>query len=626
MAIDIISGFNVKEEGPIDIRTSVADQNARLALAWVFPSLLVYQQDEKTFYKYIGTPPSNVAGDWEQVVNFISGSGVPAASLGADDDLYIDTATGYVYKKAAGSWSTVSNMNGVEAFWGTDDPSVTDPGGLEGDIYFRSNGDFHQKTAGGWSGTPNFNIAGAAGANGDLYKTTTDTDLNFTDDPVTFTVDSGLAYTVGQSVIGVMQTNPAIKFEGFVQSYSGTTMILNTLTYTGSGTQTDTFDVNLNAIGVDGAQGKSGIPDERLDGSSGRKFDDAKITEVEAEGVAGDWTITAPWLAHVMVDQRDTTKNKAGINTDMDGHYVSYYYDNSTHYWFDVGIIKGDLGNPGLNGWNPVYSIYSDTVTTPGVTRYLLKLESWIGGGGPTPPTNYVGQYVGSAGFTTVLSQATNIRGPEGPAGQNLYPYSSLTNINTGSYKVPEARLQGIAAYDGSPINYGTKGYAYNQTWTRSDPIPTLGSVNYGEYLIFAQAEVVYMDPPSGSVSVSEPVPGPIEEEDVPPADTTTTTSTAFDSTKQASISLYLYASQDGNFNASVAGSKVLLKTHHTILKYNHIYPFTIISGLKTWTSTAHYVRLEGVCNTTGVKLWWSLNTAVQYTILQLNDGKLSLF
>lgn len=34
----------------------------------------------------------------------LSGSGVPSPALGSDDDLYLDTVSGFLYKKIAGSW------------------------------------------------------------------------------------------------------------------------------------------------------------------------------------------------------------------------------------------------------------------------------------------------------------------------------------------------------------------------------------------------------------------------------------------------------------------------------------------------------------------------------------------
>jgi len=43
---------------------------------------------------------------------WLTGSGVPASGLGDDGDLYLDTATGDYYTKAAGSWSLTGNLKG----------------------------------------------------------------------------------------------------------------------------------------------------------------------------------------------------------------------------------------------------------------------------------------------------------------------------------------------------------------------------------------------------------------------------------------------------------------------------------------------------------------------------------
>jgi hypothetical protein len=46
----------------------------------------------------------------------LTGAGAPAAGLGADGNLYIDTADGDLYRKSAGSWSKVGNLSGNSAY------------------------------------------------------------------------------------------------------------------------------------------------------------------------------------------------------------------------------------------------------------------------------------------------------------------------------------------------------------------------------------------------------------------------------------------------------------------------------------------------------------------------------
>lgn len=80
------------------------------------------------------------------------------------------------------------------------------------------------------------------------------------------------------------------------------------------------------------------------------------------------------------------------------------------------GGIKGDMGATGaqgvqgFDGWEPVLSVVPDG------ERRVLQLTDWTGGGG-TKPTAFVGQYIGSTGYTSNIAQATDIRGATGLTG-----------------------------------------------------------------------------------------------------------------------------------------------------------------------------------------------------------------
>jgi hypothetical protein len=84
-------------------------------------------------------------------------------------------------------------------------------------------------------------------------------------------------------------------------------------------------------------------------------------------------------------------------------------------------------GPAGYNGWNPVLTQVEDTVNldTDGQSRIVLQLDSWIGGTGITP-TNNVGDYLSTSGFTTTISNATNIKGTRGSG----YKLTSITNLS----------------------------------------------------------------------------------------------------------------------------------------------------------------------------------------------------
>ena len=103
----------------------------------------------------------------------------------------------------------------------------------------------------------NTGATGSTGLAGDKYTTTSTTNTNIATGSKTFTVDSGLAYSIGQSVI--VSFDSSNKMEGSVTSYSGTTLIVNVTTITGSGTY-NSWSVSLSgAPGPAGATGNTGV-------------------------------------------------------------------------------------------------------------------------------------------------------------------------------------------------------------------------------------------------------------------------------------------------------------------------------------------------------------------------------
>jgi hypothetical protein len=119
----------------------------------------------------------------------------------------------------------------------------------------------------GTSGTTG--TSGTSGLSGDRFKTTSTTTytLQAPGNPGTLTVDPGLAYTVGQSIIIAYDANNHNEAE--VTSYNSITGVINfvTFTLTGSGTYSSWF-VNIDgASGGDGSSGTSGTAG--TSGSSG---------------------------------------------------------------------------------------------------------------------------------------------------------------------------------------------------------------------------------------------------------------------------------------------------------------------------------------------------------------------
>ncbi|MHA3044972.1 tail fiber domain-containing protein [Riemerella anatipestifer] len=76
------------------------------------------------------TGPAGATG--AQGFSMLSGTGVPASSLGIDGDSYVDATTGTVYKKSSGSWtSTGQTLKGATGAQGIQGPAG--PQGLKGD-------------------------------------------------------------------------------------------------------------------------------------------------------------------------------------------------------------------------------------------------------------------------------------------------------------------------------------------------------------------------------------------------------------------------------------------------------------------------------------------------------------
>lgn len=97
---------------------------------------------------------------------WLSGSGVPASATGANGDFYLNTATSDVYKKTSGAWAIVVNIKGNAGTNGSTWLSGSGvPGsnlGANGDLYLNTaTSDVYLKTSGTWAIITN--IKGAPG-------------------------------------------------------------------------------------------------------------------------------------------------------------------------------------------------------------------------------------------------------------------------------------------------------------------------------------------------------------------------------------------------------------------------------------------------------------------------------
>ncbi len=105
------------------------------------------------------TGPQGIAG-----ATWLSGSGAPAAGLGADGDFYLDEDDASVWRKAGGAWAAVASLAGADgATWHTGAAEPPASLGEDGDWYFRTtNAGIYRKIAGAW--TFELDIDGADGA------------------------------------------------------------------------------------------------------------------------------------------------------------------------------------------------------------------------------------------------------------------------------------------------------------------------------------------------------------------------------------------------------------------------------------------------------------------------------
>lgn len=85
--------------------------------------------------------------------------------------------------------------------------------------------------------------------------------------------------------------------------------------------------------------------------------------------------------------------------------------------------VPGKDGNPGENGWSPIIEniivTNTNTIKTGAIEptdKIIQRVSNWTGGTGTKPPT---GMYISPSGFTTIISQATNIRGAAGAGYSN---------------------------------------------------------------------------------------------------------------------------------------------------------------------------------------------------------------
>jgi hypothetical protein len=200
---------------------------------------------------------------------FYSGSGVPSSSLGANGDMYIDVSGHNLYgPKVSGAW-----------------------------------------------GSPTANVIGPG-----YGPATSSTSFAIATGSATFTTAAGLAYSAGARVRASSNANSANYMEGFVTSYSGTSLVVNVDATGGSGTHADW---NLNVSGLQGATGSQG---PQGNAGTGYSFAQHTVTSattlgtgsteqlIECDASGGAFNLTLPDAALVPGIKYNIVKTDSSAN------------------------------------------------------------------------------------------------------------------------------------------------------------------------------------------------------------------------------------------------------------------------------------------------------------------------
>lgn len=411
MGIPTIIGFDLSAESALDRRTVVANSAARLALAWVYKGLMVYQVDTDTYYKYIGTPPANTAPDWGTILNtgaagtpgsvWFDGSGVPSGGLGVNGDYYLENSSGDVYHKVAGVWGVVANIKGPTGASGT------------------SAGDYASLIVTGGAtaqSLPNtYTLVTQFVTNGPYTGSVPDAANN----KITITNPGDYIFWLHADVLGIVnrQYTLALYVDGVISNVIGTFdctsnptpnvafqlpiniptggLVVELYAKASASSHNLTFITGswgcaaLNAKGDTGDAGKALIHTE-----ADITLNDAKVTSVQA----GSWTPQDPWSASVASDSRSSYAVPAGITGTKVGHSISY---NGT-VWSDNGVWRGPTGSAGATGATGA----TGAAGTPGIIPFVT-----LAGSGPHVITNKPLAWYYVSPFTGVTNLNINLNG-----------------------------------------------------------------------------------------------------------------------------------------------------------------------------------------------------------------------
>ena len=314
--------------------------------------------------------------------------------------------------------------------------------------------------------------AGSASNAASLVGTSTTTRTPATGS-LAFTTQSGRAWTTGTWLIVSSAADPANYAHGYVDSYSGTALVLEC---TGTGeTPASAADWNIALSGPQGEMGNDGPTG--ADGHGGDKFQfntatsgdpgsgkfrtnhatfmSATVFAVsETDGYGNN---IASYLA--AIDNGSGTHRLLGVLIEHDGSSRLVFWlnsaltdagsydtftmepiagttpsNNDTFYLLLVPIEKGDAGD---TGWSPELALETDG------SRRVLKIVDWQGGSGSEPA---VDKYIGATGLEDVIGDGVDVRGPAGSPGAGSGDYVSESSVTADHVPIfgtdPETQLK----------------------------------------------------------------------------------------------------------------------------------------------------------------------------------------
>lgn len=288
-----------------------------------------------------------------------------------------------------------------------------------------------------------------------------------------FTTQSGRAWQAGTWLIVASAADPTNFAHGYVDSYSGTSLVLECTT-TGD-TPASAADWNISLSGPQGETGNTGATGP--DGKGGDKFQfntatsgdpgSGKfrtnhatfmsatvlgISETDAYGnsvasylAAIDDGAGAHRLLGIAIEHDGSSRLVFWIDSALSdaGSYDTFTItpisgttpsNNDTFYLLLIPIEKGDGGD---DGWSPELAVENDSA------RRVLKIVDWQGGSGSEPA---VDKYIGASGLVDAIGDGVDVRGPAGTPGAGSGDYVSEGSVASGNVPVfgsdPETQLE----------------------------------------------------------------------------------------------------------------------------------------------------------------------------------------